>query len=36
MQKTSLLSSANEVVIYCTNMGSIGAFYTFETKEVLL
>ena len=35
MQKTSLVSTANEVVIYGTSMGSIGAFYPFETKEIL-
>ena len=34
MQKTSLISTANEVIIYATSMGSIGAFYPFETKEV--
>ena len=30
-----MVSTANEVVIYSTSMGSIGAFYPFETKEVI-
>lgn len=33
LQKTSLISTANEVIIYATSMGGIGAFYPFETKE---
>ena len=36
MQKTSLVSTANEVILYSTSMGSIGAFYPFETKEVYI
>jgi splicing factor 3B subunit 3 len=35
-QKTSLISTANECIIYSTSMGGIGAFYPFETKEVLI
>jgi splicing factor 3B subunit 3 len=34
MQKTNLVSTSNEVIIYATSMGGIGAFYPFETKEV--
>lgn len=33
MQKASLVSTANEVIIYTTSMGGIGAFYPFETRE---
>mmetsp|Transcript_40246 Transcript_40246/g.35778 ORF Transcript_40246/g.35778 Transcript_40246/m.35778 type:complete len:130 (+) Transcript_40246:1505-1894(+) len=34
MQKTSLAhQTANEVIVFGTSMGSIGAFLPFETKE---
>jgi splicing factor 3B subunit 3 len=33
MTKTSLISTANEVIVYATAMGGIGAFYPFETRE---
>jgi splicing factor 3B subunit 3 len=34
MQKTSLVSTGSEVVIYCTTNGSICALYPFENREV--
>lgn len=33
IQKTSLVSTSSEVVIYGTSMGSIGALYPFDNKE---
>ena len=36
IQKTNLVNTANEVIIYSTSMGGIGAFYPFETREVIL
>ncbi len=33
LQKTSLVSTGNEVVVYGTTMGSIGALYPFDNKE---
>ncbi|EGR33979.1 splicing factor subunit 130kda, putative [Ichthyophthirius multifiliis] len=32
-QKACLVSTGNECIIYGTSMGSIGAFYPFQTKE---
>lgn len=34
INKTALVSTSNEVIIYGTSMGSICALYPFETKEV--
>lgn len=34
MQKTSLVSTGSEVILYCTANGSICALYPFETREV--
>lgn len=34
IQKTSLVNTSNEVIIYGTSMGGICALYPFETKEV--
>ena len=31
--KTSLSSTSNEVILFGTSMGSIGALYPFENKE---
>eukprot|EP01015_Nassula_variabilis_P029884 TRINITY_DN6492_c0_g1_i9.p2 TRINITY_DN6492_c0_g1~~TRINITY_DN6492_c0_g1_i9.p2 ORF type:complete len:124 (-),score=29.53 TRINITY_DN6492_c0_g1_i9:87-458(-) len=31
--KTSLVSTSQEVILYGTSSGSIGAFYPFETRE---
>ena len=33
--KCSLMNTSNEVIIYVTSMGAIGALYPFETKEDL-
>ena len=33
LQKTSLVSTGNEVVVYGTTMGSIGALYPFDNRE---
>lgn len=33
LAKTSLASTSNEVILFATSMGSIGALYPFETKE---
>ena len=34
INKTSLVNTSNEVIIYGTSMGAICALYPFETKEV--
>ena len=34
-QKASLTSTSNQCIVYTTSMGGIGAFYPFETKEVI-
>lgn len=31
--KTSLMSTSNEVILYGTSMGGIGALYPFDSKE---
>ncbi|EAR85077.1 splicing factor 3B subunit 3 (macronuclear) [Tetrahymena thermophila SB210] len=33
LQKASLVSTGNEIVLYGTSMGSIGAYLPFQTKE---
>ena len=33
LTKTSLMSTSNEVILYGTSMGSIGALYPFDSKE---
>eukprot|EP01016_Furgasonia_blochmanni_P023672 TRINITY_DN2553_c0_g1_i10.p1 TRINITY_DN2553_c0_g1~~TRINITY_DN2553_c0_g1_i10.p1 ORF type:complete len:405 (-),score=160.43 TRINITY_DN2553_c0_g1_i10:62-1216(-) len=33
LTRTSLANTSNEVILYGTSMGGIGAFYPFETKE---
>jgi len=33
LSKTSLMSTSNEVILYGTSMGAIGALYPFDSKE---
>lgn len=33
LQKASLVSTGNEIVLYGTSMGAIGAYLPFQTKE---
>ncbi len=34
IQKTALVTTSNEVILFGTSMGAIGALYPFESKEV--
>jgi splicing factor 3B subunit 3 len=34
LQKSALVSTGNEVVVFATSMGAIGALFAFDSKEV--
>jgi len=36
LQKNALVSTGNEVVVFGTTMGAIGALFAFDSKEVNL